>query len=120
MRFTLTTLLVVFGCSIAEPAMADDGSRLLSVDHYVRVDSTVPAIRGETSAIYLREVVLAGTALRHAAAPGHVVLFVHGAPKSLSTSPIRTTVGWHIWPAGASTCSPWIQPVMDAPRGRRP
>src|SRR5215472_11166618 len=79
MRFISTALLLVLGCWIVQPAMADDGSRLLSVDHYVRVHSTVPAIKGETTAIYLREVVLAGTALRDAAAPGRVVLFVHGA-----------------------------------------
>ena len=79
MRFILTTLLVAFGCSIAQPALADDGSRLLSVDHYVSVQSNVPSINGQTTAIYVREVVLAGTALRDGAAPGHAVLFVHGA-----------------------------------------
>jgi pimeloyl-ACP methyl ester carboxylesterase len=79
MRSTLISLLVLSGCFIAHPVLADDGSRLLSVDHYVRVPSTVPAINGQTSAIYVREVVLGGTALRDGAGPGRVVLFVHGA-----------------------------------------
>ena len=59
-------------------AFADDGGKILTVDHYVRVRSTVPAIEGQTTQIYVREVVRAGTALR-AAVPGRVALFVHGA-----------------------------------------
>jgi pimeloyl-ACP methyl ester carboxylesterase len=58
---------------------ADDGQRLLRVDHYVKVHSTVPAIDGQTTQIYVREVVKAGEALREAAGPDKVVLFVHGA-----------------------------------------
>jgi pimeloyl-ACP methyl ester carboxylesterase len=57
----------------------DDGERLLSVDHYVRVRSAVPAISGQTAQIYVREVVRAGRALRDAGSPDRVVLFVHGA-----------------------------------------
>jgi pimeloyl-ACP methyl ester carboxylesterase len=57
---------------------ADDSERLLSIDHYVRVHSTVPAIAGQDVPIYARERVLAGTALRGAAAD-RVALFVHGA-----------------------------------------
>ncbi len=61
-------------------ARADDGPGLLRVDHYVPVKSTVPAIAGQTTQIYVREVVLAGNALRGAAAkPENVVLFIHGA-----------------------------------------
>jgi pimeloyl-ACP methyl ester carboxylesterase len=60
-------------------AFSDDGSRLLSVDHYVRVKSTAPAITGQDALIYVREVVLAGTALRGGPAAHGVVLFVHGA-----------------------------------------
>ena len=60
---------------------ADDGQRLLRVDHYVRVRSVAPSMNGQTSQIYVREVVQTGSALRGAAAgPGlGVVLFVHGA-----------------------------------------
>src|SRR5580700_11500172 len=64
---------------LAASSYADDGERLLSVDHYVRVHSTVPAIAGQTTQIYVREVVRAGTALRDAGAADRVVLFVHGA-----------------------------------------
>src|SRR4026209_2104203 len=58
---------------------ADDGQRLLSVDHYVKVTSTVPALAGQAAQIYVRERVLTGVALRGAAAPDKVALFVHGA-----------------------------------------
>jgi pimeloyl-ACP methyl ester carboxylesterase len=58
---------------------ADDGARLLTVDHYVRVTSKVPAIAGQQSVVYVREKVRAGNALRGPAAPDRVVLFIHGA-----------------------------------------
>ena len=64
--------------SISLPLLADDGERLLSVDHYVRVHSTAPAATGQTAQLYVREVVKAGSALRSVAAD-RVVLFVHGA-----------------------------------------
>jgi pimeloyl-ACP methyl ester carboxylesterase len=60
-------------------ALADDGEQLVRVDHYVGVHSTVPAIAGQKTPIYVREVVRAGTALREEALAGRVVLFVHGA-----------------------------------------
>jgi pimeloyl-ACP methyl ester carboxylesterase len=56
----------------------DDSQSLLTVDHYVAVKSTVPAIAGQTAQIYVRERVQAGTGLRGVAA-NRVVLFVHGA-----------------------------------------
>ncbi len=58
---------------------ADDGQQLLTVDHYVRVDTKVPAIVGQTTQVYVRERVRAGAALRGPARPGSVVLFIHGA-----------------------------------------
>ncbi|MGB6943495.1 MAG: alpha/beta fold hydrolase [Bryobacteraceae bacterium] len=63
---------------LAQLSLADDSARLLRVDHYVRVHSTVPAIAGQPSEIYVREVVQAGVALR-GPAPDRVALFVHGA-----------------------------------------
>src|SRR5581483_4075348 len=57
---------------------ADDGPRLLSIDHYVRVQSTAPAIAGQPAQIFVRERVRAGTALRGSLGD-RVVLFVHGA-----------------------------------------
>lgn len=58
---------------------ADDGQRLLTIDHYVRVKSIVPAIAGQLAQIYVRERVMAGSALRGALPEDRVVLFVHGA-----------------------------------------
>ena len=71
-------MLVMVGISICA-AFGDDGDRLLRVNHYVRVRSTVPSIAGQTTQIYVREVVRAGTALRDGALADRVVLFVHGA-----------------------------------------
>jgi pimeloyl-ACP methyl ester carboxylesterase len=78
MRFTSLSL-VVAGCLMIQNSLADDGQRLLTVDHYVRVHSTVPALSGQTTAIYVREIVQAGSVLRANQAPARVVLFVHGA-----------------------------------------
>jgi pimeloyl-ACP methyl ester carboxylesterase len=57
----------------------EDGDRLLTVDHYVRVKSTVPVLDGQTTSIYVREVARASTVLRGPIAQDRVVLFIHGA-----------------------------------------
>ena len=74
MRFALV-LAVLF----APLAFADDGQKLLTIDHYVRIQSTVPAIAGQPAQVYVRERVQAGTALRGGSLGDRVVLFVHGA-----------------------------------------
>ncbi len=51
---------------------------LLRIDHYVQVRSEVPAIEGQSTQIYVREVVEPGT-LSRGPAPGRVALFIHGA-----------------------------------------
>jgi pimeloyl-ACP methyl ester carboxylesterase len=51
----------------------------MTVDHYVKTKSTVPAIAGQTTQIYVREVVLPGTVLRAQSLGDRVVLFIHGA-----------------------------------------
>jgi pimeloyl-ACP methyl ester carboxylesterase len=61
------------------PATADDGERLLTIDHYVRTKSTVPAIAGQPAQIYVRERAKAATVARGAGNGDRVVLFVHGA-----------------------------------------
>ena len=61
------------------PAAADDGERLLTVDHYVRTKSTVPAIAGQPAQIYVRERAKAATVARGGGIGDRVVLFVHGA-----------------------------------------
>jgi pimeloyl-ACP methyl ester carboxylesterase len=63
----------------AQIGFADDGSKLVRIDHYVGVKSTVPAIEGQTVQIYVREVALAGTVMRGAVPNDRVVLFIHGA-----------------------------------------
>lgn len=63
--------LVVVGIAQQRPADA-----IKSVDHYVRVTSTVPSIAGQIANIYVRERVQAAAA---APAADRVVLFVHGA-----------------------------------------
>ena len=67
--------LIMAGCA----TISNDSSRLVTVDHYVRVKSTAPAMAGQYAQIYVREVALAGTASRGGPAADRVVLFVHGA-----------------------------------------
>ena len=78
MRNASWLVAVVAGLLAVQSCFGDDSERLLSVDHYVRVHSSVPVIAGQTTQIYMRELVQAGVALRGAAAD-RVVLFVHGA-----------------------------------------
>ena len=90
------SLAVLF--DISAPSAADDGQRLLTMDHYVRVASAVPAIAGQPAQIYVRERVSAGVALRGAVGPERVVLFIHGAgtPAEVAFDP---PVGDHSWMA---------------------
>ena len=60
-------------------ALGEDSARFLTIDHYVRVTSKVPAIAGQQSLIYVREKVRAGNALRGATPPDKVAVFIHGA-----------------------------------------
>jgi pimeloyl-ACP methyl ester carboxylesterase len=69
----------VFAHPLAPIAAADDSEQLLTVDHYVRIRSTVPAIAGQPAQIYVRERAKAGTVLRGATFADRVVVFVHGA-----------------------------------------
>ena len=72
-------LVLLFVPVLAAPLRGDDSDRLLAIDHYLRVNSTVPAIAGQAAQLYVRERVLAGTALRATLPADHTVLFVHGA-----------------------------------------
>src|SRR5882672_4488841 len=74
-KLTFAVLVLALGAV----SFADDSERLLTLDHYVRVKSTVPAIAGQDVAIYLRERVQAGAALRSASNADRVAIFVHGA-----------------------------------------
>src|SRR5688572_1259776 len=72
-------LLVVLPVIAIAPLRGDDSDRLLTIDHYVRTKSTVPAMAGQPAQLYVRERVLAGAALRGSLPSDRVVLFVHGA-----------------------------------------
>src|SRR4051794_1557858 len=82
-----SSALIALGCAAVAclvgsrglAALGDDSSRFLTVDHYVRLTSKVPAIAGQQSLVYVREKVRAGNALRGATASDKVVVFIHGA-----------------------------------------
>src|ERR1700686_2612592 len=78
MRLALLPAAVILGLGLAPAGFGDDGNRLLRIDHYVQVRSTVPAISEQLTQIYFREVVEAGTALRGGPAADRVALFLHG------------------------------------------
>ena len=78
MQRRLIAAAVIVACSTALTS-GDDSDRILTLDHYVQVKSTVPAIAGQPAQLYVRERVAAGAALRGTISPERVVLFVHGA-----------------------------------------
>jgi pimeloyl-ACP methyl ester carboxylesterase len=82
---------------------ADDGARLLTIDHYVRVKSTVPAIAGQEVPIYVRERVLGGVALRGASGSDRIALFVHGAgtPAEVAFDVPKSDYSWMAYLAQA-------------------
>jgi pimeloyl-ACP methyl ester carboxylesterase len=71
--------LIAIAAGASTQGRGADNHRALSVDHYVRVKSTVPAIAGQPAHIYVRERMLPGTVVRSAGLADRVVLFVHGA-----------------------------------------
>jgi pimeloyl-ACP methyl ester carboxylesterase len=80
----LTWALVVgvawFACPThASQSTAEGNSSIVTVDHYVRVKSTVPAMAGQIAQLYVRERTNPATLLRSASLENRVVLFVHGA-----------------------------------------
>src|SRR5215471_16395887 len=75
----MTKKLLVLAALFAVASFAEDSNQLLTIDHYVRVKSTVPSIAGQTTQIYVRERTKAATALRTSNLADRVVLFVHGA-----------------------------------------
>jgi pimeloyl-ACP methyl ester carboxylesterase len=75
---------------------ADDSSRVLTVDHYINATSSVPATAGQPAQIYVRERVMAGSALRGNISGDKVVLFVHGAgtPAEVAFDTPRQGYSW--------------------------
>lgn len=82
---------------------------LVTTDHYVRVISQVPAIEGQTTQIYVREIVEPGTVLRGGTLENRVVLFIHGAgtPAEVAFDAPYDGYSWmkHIARAGFDTFS---------------
>jgi pimeloyl-ACP methyl ester carboxylesterase len=76
MKSGIATILALIFVPVG---FGDDGRRLLRIDHYVQVRSAVPAISEQVTAIYVGEVVEAGTVLRKGPAADRVALFIHGA-----------------------------------------
>ena len=76
MRLPALAALIVLAAVTVGAAQQRPAAASRSVDHYVRVTSTVPSIAGQIANIYVRERVPAGAA---APAADRVVLFVHGA-----------------------------------------
>lgn len=55
-----------------------DATEVLSIDHYVTVESIAPSMEGEVAQIYVRERAVPATVFRSFDLEGRVVLFVHG------------------------------------------
>jgi len=79
LRTLLFSLAIVFSISFFHFTAADDGGRLLTLDHYVSVRSIVPSVANQLTEIYVRERLQASTVLRAESVADRVVLFVHGA-----------------------------------------
>ncbi len=77
-KLVVVAALLVAG-AIARTATAADYDSVIRIDHYVGVKSTAPAIAGQRTPIYVREVVHATSALRDRSVGSRVVLFIHGA-----------------------------------------
>jgi len=94
----LVALFAVSGIAVGG-AQQRPADAIKSVDHYVRVTSTVPAIAGQVANIYVRERVRANATT----APDRVVLFVHGAgtPAEVAFDPSAPGYSWMTYLAAA-------------------
>ncbi len=98
-----TKLLGIVVLLFASMSFAEDSRQLLTIDHYVRVKSSVPSIAGQTAQIYIRERSKAATALRSSNLSDRVVLFVHGAgtPAEVAFDVPLQDYSWMAYLAGA-------------------
>ncbi|MDP2318934.1 MAG: alpha/beta fold hydrolase [Acidobacteriota bacterium] len=91
----LPALVAVFASTIVVVGIAQQrpATAISSVDHYVRVTSTVPSIAGQVANIYVRERVKTSAV---APAADRVVLFVHGAgtPAEVAFDPSAPGYSW--------------------------
>jgi pimeloyl-ACP methyl ester carboxylesterase len=79
MRKCLSLLGPLVALMVGCASISGGAARVVRVDHYVLVKSTAPAMAGQYSEIYVREVTLDGTLSHQGAGKDRVVLFVHGA-----------------------------------------
>jgi len=78
--FAVMLAVAMLSAGIAASSWRDDDSnRILTIDHYVRLKSSVPSIAGQEAQIFVRERTRGGTVLRGSSVAGRTVLFVHGA-----------------------------------------
>lgn len=78
-RLTCAFLAALAGVGSLAALGAAPATGLITVDHYVRMKSTVPAIAGQVAQLYVRERANPAVLLRSASLADRVVLFVHGA-----------------------------------------
>jgi pimeloyl-ACP methyl ester carboxylesterase len=94
-----SVLLATAACAslpgAGNPAAVTDTDAVLSIDHYVGVKSTAPAMTGQMAQIYVRERVVARNLQRGGSG---VVLFVHGAGTPAEVA-FDVPYGDHSWMA---------------------
>jgi pimeloyl-ACP methyl ester carboxylesterase len=95
--------LFVAVCSAWSPSgvRAQSSDAPLTVDHYVPVVSSAPAMQGQVAQIYVRERVLALTATRSPTFEDRVVVFVHGAGTPAEVSFDAPGASWMAYLADA-------------------
>ena len=100
MKLPALVALLASTAVLVGTAQQRSADRLRSVDHYVRVTSTVPSIAGQIANIYVRERMRTGAA---SPAADRVVLFVHGAgtPAEVAFDPSAPGYSWMAYLAAA-------------------
>ena len=98
-RLLVAALILAAVASMRAQTSAD---RIVSVDHYVRINSTAPAMRGQIANLYVRERTLPETALRGNLGD-RVVLFIHGTgtPAEVAYDPSSGDHSWMTYLADA-------------------
>ena len=76
---TTTFITAAFVGAVSAVLVHAGPQQVLTIDHYVPVRSSSPAIAGQVSQIFVRERATPASVLRDATLGGRVVLFVHGA-----------------------------------------
>jgi pimeloyl-ACP methyl ester carboxylesterase len=99
-------IVVVSVCVVgllARPILGTGSERPLTIDHYIHVRSTVPAITGQPARIYVRERVEASAIRRGATFRDRVALFVHGGgtPGEVAFDLRYQDYSWMAYLAGA-------------------